>query len=215
MPCTYCTLYKTLESWTHANSKWLPFWLRWAIDRDAAQFPHLQNIMVLGNNSVTWMRKHTWYYFLSKWLVWISTQEFQVRISIKLPDKLNWSCCYFYFGQDPVSEIPELRFLLVPYQLLTNILLGILNQGATWSFDPNCFTPLQQCHNINRVPTICDHLGTRQLYLLVSLAKRQVPQPSILFSPLSLYCATCSLIMLSFLISTSQLDSSCQCRKTR
>ena len=142
MPCRYSMLYKTLERWTHANSKFF--------HSGCSSFSSFAKHTVPGNNFVTWMRNHIWYHFLRKWLVWISTQKWPLR------SPTHRGCCSFSFGQDPVSEIPELGFLLYLISFSQ-----IFCQGTTWIFDPTCFMSHQHCHNIYRVPAICEHLGTR------------------------------------------------------
>lgn len=176
----------------------LLFWLRGAIARDGAQFPYLQNIGVLGNNFVTWVRTHTWY-FLRKWLVWISTQKRFLRT-------LTLRGCYcFNFGRGPsLWDRWDGISLVVSHQLLINILLGILNQRATWSFDAKGFTLHRHSH------TIRDYLATRHFYLSHVSGPEASPLAVLLSSPLSLYCAACCLFMFSFSVSSYQLDTSRQ-----
>lgn len=166
--------------------------------RVGAQFPYLSNTVVSENNFGPWVRTHTWHHFLRKWLVWISTQERLLRT-------LTPRGCYcFNFGWGPsLWDGWDRISLVVSPQLLINTLLGILNQGVTWSFDTRGFTLGHHAHTTDRVPVICNHLATRHFY------RPHLPDPKA--SPLAIYPFQ-SLIphIFSFSISSCQLDSSCQ-----
>lgn len=135
---------------------------------------------------------------------------FQLRRDPSVRTPTQRGCYYFCFGQglnlwDTWARISS----VILYRNLTNILLVTLNQGATWSLDPYCFTLHQNCHNINRVPAICDHLMTRQFYLPYLLGQKasllaMYPFQSLVprrCCTLSHYAFICNLLSTGFFLS--------------